>query len=388
MEHLRYLLTAVLAITLIMSVVSSMNQSYFAGLNAFADDDNDDDNSGSLSSNHGDYEQSDHENNSLKGSSDDNNGKAKQEDNEYELVQSLGNHSMATLKPDEEARLRIEIKGGDLADGTYNITFACDSPNFSKDFHATLIIEDGRGNFEEELALSNVTYTGCEVDVDNLSLTFPPFTNMANKDDDNGSSKGSNDHDQKDHNNSGRGSNGEGSSNGQRNDRKHRIVNSTSGAEIHKGHQKANSASPGEYKPSWNYTLQANGTAMNEIQGENLMHNVSASVDVDMSVWKSNNAMILLDVINGTVEAGNQTYTIKVGYALYSLNHDTIKIAALAMDGDSNVLRLRMQGTAVNEDDKFPIESKSIDLTFVANSPLQNRFGDWQLTLDGIVSED
>ena len=50
MENLRYLLVAIAALTLVMSVVSGVNPNYFAGLSAFADheeEEEDEDNSGS-----------------------------------------------------------------------------------------------------------------------------------------------------------------------------------------------------------------------------------------------------------------------------------------------------------------------------------------------------
>ncbi len=50
MDNLRCLLAAIVGLTLIMSVVSGVNPRYFAGMNAFAD--HDDDNSGSSNDDH------------------------------------------------------------------------------------------------------------------------------------------------------------------------------------------------------------------------------------------------------------------------------------------------------------------------------------------------
>jgi hypothetical protein len=86
-----------------------------------------------------------------------------------------------------------------------------------------------------------------------------------------------------------------------------------------------------------------------------------------MSVWKSNRAIILLDVIGGTVEIEDQDYTVRIGYAFYSIQHDVMKVVALVTDDDGNVLKLKLRGSAVNDTDTFPMESGSIDLTFGGN---------------------
>jgi len=397
MENLRYLLVAIAALTLIMSVVSSVNPSYFVGLNAYADhedDEEDDDNSGS-STNDEENEQDDEEH------EDDDN------DNERKLEQTLGNHSKATLEVDEDAELEIEIEEGDLDDGIHDITFACNNTDVSKEFADSLNVTDGHGDFEADLGLSNGTYTGCEVDVGELSATFPTFNIMPdeehdeedeeehdddNEDNDTESSSGSNRHDDEDEededddDNSGRGSQNQGSAEEKRKERKERIVSTTSGAEIHERHRNANPHSPGEYDPGWNYTLTANGTAIQPADDEGLLQEENATLNANMSIWKSNRAIILFDVVGGTVEIADQDYTIRIGYAIYSLHHDAIKVVALGTDDDGNVYKLRLRGNAVNEGDPFPMESGSIDLLFGGNvDQSNNRFEDWSFLLEGTV---
>jgi hypothetical protein len=469
MEHLRYLLAAIVAITLITSIVSSVNPSYFAGLNAFADDneEEDDKNDNSDSNNQEDDQHEDDEDDSVT-------NKEEQGDND-KLVETLGNHSKATIETDNDhIGLEVEIEDGDLEDNTFDVTFSCESPNVDKEFTNALEVEDGNGSFDTDIALSNGTYTGCEVEVGDLSATFSSFSIISEEDDEendgendnNTHGQGTQEHEKdRDHKesselkteddgieikvevqdinmtdgsydaifaceepdfnvtldnafevNDGEGKLEEtiGLANGtyascdlsvegtvlasfdkfivsedtedqdsqveeKRHERRSHIVSTINGTMIHERHNKSNPASPGEYLPDWNYTLEAVGVA----------NETDATVDMNLSVWKSNGAIILLDVIDGTVQVGNHTYTIKIGYALYSLNHDAMRVVALGVDDDGNISKLRLHGTAVNEDDEFPMESGSIDLTFEGSSgPMDNRFGDWELAVDGTVSAD
>lgn len=490
MENLRYLLAAIAALTLIMSVVSSVNPSYFAGLSAFADhdeDEEDNDNSGSNDEEREEEDDEERDDDEHEEEDDDDKGKSgKNEDKEHEededeLVQSLGNHSNTTLEIDDEAELQVEIEDGDLDDGTYDVMFACDSPDIDKEFADALDVEDGEGEFEADLALSNGTYTGCEVEVGELSATFPSFNIMPDDedeekdDDDEDEREGEDKEEREEREHEGKeksklkvedegveievelkglnmtdGSydavfacespdfsvtlddafeveDGEGEleaeiglANGtysgcditvegtalasfdtftvseeteeeqeveeKRKERKERIVSTTNGTKIHERHRSENAASPGDYRPGWNYTLKADGTAMHEVHDEDIMHEANATVNIDMSVWKSNHAIILLDVVGGTVEVENQDYTIRIGYAIYSIQHDAMKMLALATDDDGNVFRLKLRGSAVDGGDQFPMESGSIDLIFGGSTgDSNNRFEEWNLLLEGTI---
>ncbi len=400
MEYLRYLVAALTAFTLIMSVVSGVNPSYFAGLNAFADHggEQEDDNSTSSSGSNDHHELEDDDDADKHGTDEE------LEKDENELVRPLGNHSKVFLEVAGDAELEIEIEDGDLDDGIHDIVFTCDSPDVNKEFADSLNVTEGHGGYDADLGLSNDTYAGCEIEVGDLSAAFPTFTVLPDQhedendqdeedgeeheddkeDNDTDSSRGSKPHDDEvdeedDDENSGSGSHSSGSTEDKRKERKERIVSTTSGADIHERHRNANPHSPGEYNPGWNYTLAANGTAMQATDDESLMQEVGATVNVNMSVWKSNRAIILLDVIDGTVEYEDQDYTVRIGYALYSVQHDVMKVVALATDDDGNVIRLKLRGNAVDEADTFPLESSSIDLI------LGGHFEDWNLLLEGTV---
>jgi hypothetical protein len=560
MENSRYMLAAMAAFSLIMSVVSGVNPSYFAGQNAFADDEDEfveslgehskatletDDGEVDLEikiedgdlengeynvmftcdspdidevfnsaleveEGEGDFEaELDLEEGEYSGcevsvgdlsasfpafavlaheeddedetedeeheEDDDNKGGPDREErkDKHNIVQSLGNNSKATLQiDDDEAELEVEIEDGDLDDETYDVMFACDSPDIDEEFAGALEIEDGEGEFETELALSNGTYAGCEVDVGGLSASFPSFTIMSHEGDDE-------EHDEEDEHKRGHGheakfesklkaeddrveievevegldmtdgsydavfacedpdfsltledafevEDGEGEfeaeiglANGtysdcditiegtvlasfdtftvseetedeqerkveqKRKEKRERIVTTINGITIHEKHRSQNAASPGEYQPGWNYTLMANGTAMQRA-GNETDNEADAEVLVDMAIWKSNRAIVLLDVINGTVHVDNQTYTVVLGYAIHVIQHDTIRVAALAVDDDGNIFKLKLRGSA-SDDAEFPMESGSIDLTFEGSSSPHNRLGEWNLMLEGTI---
>jgi hypothetical protein len=407
MQYLRSLVAALTAFTLIMSVVSSVNPSYFAGLNAFADhedeqeedDDNNNNDSNSSSGSNDDHE-ADDDDDVDKDSTDEH------EDDENELVQPLGIHSKVFLEVDDEAELEVEIEDGDLDDGSYDVIFSCESPEIDKEFANSLSVTEGHGEFDADLGLSNDTYAGCEVEVGDLFTTFPTFTVIPDehededdqdekddeeheddKEDDNDadSSRGSNLHDDRvdaedDDENSGSGSHSSANIEDKRKERKERIVSTITGADVHERHRNANPNSPGEYNPGWNYTLTADGTAVQATDDESLTQEEDdVTVDLNMSVWKSNRAIILLDVIDGTFEYKDQDYSIRIGYALYSVQHDVMKVVALATDDDGNIFKLKLRGNAVEEEDTFPMESGSIDLI------LGGHFENWNLLLEGTV---
>ena len=397
MEYFRYLVAALTAFTLIMSVASSANPTYFAGLNAFADheDEQEDDNSNSSSGSNDDHDDDENRH-----------GIDEEYDDEKEHVQALGNRSKVSLEVDDGAELEVEIEDGDLDDGRYDVMFACESPEINKEFADSLNVTEGHGEYEADLGLSNDTYTGCEVKVGNLSAIFPTFTVTSDehdyederdeKDDeeheddderlDSKSSSGSSRHDDEadDDNNSARGSSIKDIIEEKRKERKERIVSTMTGAEIHERHRNSNPHSPGEYDPGWNYTLNADGTAMQAADSESLMEE-DVTIDIDMSVWKSNRAIILLDVVGGTVEIENNQYTVRIGYALYSIQHDVMKVVALATDDEGNVSKLRLRGSAV-DGDQFPMESGSIDLIFGGDiDQSNNRFEEWGLLAEGTV---
>jgi len=349
------LLGSLVALTLLFSVVSTVNPGYFAGLRAYAD-----------------YA----EKNDERSNQEDHNG--------ANLVQTLGDHSEVAIKTgDNGAVLGVRVQGGDLQNGTHSFEFNCTSPLVSKNFSNGLVVEGGQGEFREGLALANGTYSGCEFNVGNLSASFPSFTVQIIQDD------GQEKEDQQNDSNNGQLNN---KNDDQQNDvddhvkekrkeKSERIASTLTGSAIHERHRKAHAESPGVYAPNSNFTLTANGTAMNNGT------KADSEVNMHLAVWKSNRAIVLLDVLGGTVDVGNQSYKVLIGYGVYSANHDAVKIASLAVDKDGNVMKLELRGSAIDEESQLPKDSGSVNLMFEGSTDAWNsKLGDWKLELEGTLT--
>ncbi len=108
-----------------------------------------------------------------------------------------------------------------------------------------------------------------------------------------------------------------------------------------------------------------------------------------MAVWKSNKALILLNLLNGTVDVGGETYDIELGYALYSISHDAMRLHAFVSDEEGNILKLKLRGHAADEEAGFPMTAgESLDLVFEGNSGYGSSSleGAWELTLEGTLT--
>jgi hypothetical protein len=157
-------------------------------------------------------------------------------------------------------------------------------------------------------------------------------------------------------------------------ERKRRAVAAReSGEQIHQRHMQANPASRGEYSPGLNYTLETSGTA-----GEQ-----DATLAIDISVWKSNGAVIIMDIVGGTATVGGEEYDIKVGYALYSIHHNVFRSAALAVADNDDVFALRLHGVADAEAELAATAGGApVELAF---DGIAQSFGGWTLKLDGTL---
>lgn len=103
---------------------------------------------------------------------------AEQED---AVEQVLGENSEVRLKG--TGNLKVKVKEGDLADGTYNVTFACSSPEIDEEFEDALTVSEEQGEFEQELNLDDGTYQGCEVTAGDLTAELPEFAVPIGEDD-------------------------------------------------------------------------------------------------------------------------------------------------------------------------------------------------------------
>lgn len=259
---------------------------------------------------------------------------------------------------DDGVELKVKVRGLNMSDGTYDALLTCDDPKTEMKIPGAFEVEDGEGELEAEIELANGTYNGCELAVgDNLLASFRSFTISEENDDDEVSDK--------------------------RKEHRKDIISRLDGNEIHKRRMNANPASPGDYNPGWNYTLMANGTA----EQSAIDDDATANVTIDMAVWKSNRALVLFSVLNGTVAVGAEEYEVELGYALYSVNHNVMRLFAFVSDDSGGIYKLKLRGHAA-EDSEFPNSAgESIEMIFDGNSgPGRNSLNhEWELMLEGTI---
>jgi hypothetical protein len=157
------------------------------------------------------------------------------------------------------------------------------------------------------------------------------------------------------------------------------IVAKGSGEQIHQRHMQASPASRGEYTPGLDYTLEASGTASGETEQD-------ATLAMDISVWKSNSAIVIMDVVGGTITVGQQEYEIVVGYGIYSVRHNVFRSAALAVADNGEVLALRLYGVAGTGSVELATAAGEgpVELAFDGNAH-RNSVDEWVLVLDGTL---
>jgi hypothetical protein len=286
-----------------------------------------------------------------------------------------------------DSRIRLESEGGrvelevevetNMTDGTYDAKFICDEPPVDMTIEDGFRVQDGEGKLDAELELADGTYGGCKVESENE--TIASFDSFAIKHEDSDDEEDSGDVENK------------------RKEKRKDIVTRISANEEHKRRLNASPASTGDFDPGWNYTLSANGTASPrsgiDSDAESLGTSVGEAeveVNLDMGVWKSNRALVLLSVLNGTVMVDDNEYTVELGYALYSISHNAMRIGAFVSDEDGNIYKLKLRGTATGEDAEFPGTSgESTDLVFEGNSgAARNSISGWQLELEGTVKAE
>ncbi len=306
----------------------------------------------------------------------------------------------------DDVEIKVKVNGLNMSDGTYDVTLSCDDPEINMTFESALLVEEGEGMFKAEVTLVNGTYIGCELSAgDTLLASFDSFRIDQTYTDEEIEEK--------------------------RKEKRRDIVSQLDAREEHKRRMNAHPASTGDYEPGWNYTLVANGTAYQKAHDDEEADDVAedtstnsteieiptnstdtttnstdtttdetdvipeeidgsvAEVDIDMAVWKSNKALILLNVLGGTVEVEGEIYNVEIGYALYSLHHDVMRIGAFVTDESGNVYKLKLRGYASGEDAEFPdAPGGTIELEFEGKGgPGRNALNSgWELSLEGTLT--
>lgn len=163
--------------------------------------------------------------------------------------------------------------------------------------------------------------------------------------------------------------------------RRKAIVAGESGRQIHERHMQANPRSSGPYEPGRDYTLEVVGVATDGMQGSAK----DIALIIDMSVWKSNGAVVIIDIVDGTVTLGEEEYEIKLGYALYSQNHSVFRSAALVESVDGDVFTLKLRGTMAAGSELPASEGAVSGLEFEGNAHQMNSLDGLNLMLQGTI---
>ncbi len=257
---------------------------------------------------------------------------------------------------ENRVKIEAELKGLTLADGSYDAVFSCTSPSVEKTFAEAFRVHDSEGKFKEKFTLEEGTYDGCKITSEEIVIAVGSFEIDSNEVRENA------------------------------HDRKQEIVTTVNAKEIHERHVKAEPASPGPYQPGQQYKLIAAGDA---VDGD---ITAKAEVEIDAAVWKSNSAIVLIDITGGKVTIDDGTaseYDVVVGYAIFSMKSNTLRINALAVDDAGETHDLRLRGEAEMHEDMAPeMVLDSLHLLFDGNSgKAKNEFGDWELFLDGAIEK-
>lgn len=291
------------------------------------------------------------------------------DEHEEEMEDEDGKSKTKLKAEDDGIEVEVEKEGLDLDNGLYNVTFSCTDPAVSMAFEDGLEVEDGEGDFEANIALEEGTYSGCEVAVDEPEMTLASFDDFTVT------------HEEEDEHDEETEEEDEHEVNEHRKDRAEEAEHKVD--EIKERILNAEPASPGPVTPGLNYTLTAAGTTDEETAQD-------ATADLELLSWKSTPAIAILAVVGGEVQVGDTDYTVLIGYAIYSLNHDAVRINALAVDEASgDVIKVTLRGSAA-EDAEFPDASgESVNLHFEGSSgPQNNKIGGVVVILDGALEAE
>jgi hypothetical protein len=270
--------------------------------------------------------------------------------------------SRVDIKGDGTVRLEISISHPGFTAGTYDVTLSCVEPvGMSVVLTDVLVVdESGNGKFRIETSLGPGSYSGCEASIEEESgrmviATFDTFKVEEEHEDNRMLDE-------------------------KKRDRKHALLERIVTGDIHRRHIDAvRASSPGDYEPGTKYNLTADGTIEGDATG--------AKVEVDLGVWKSNRAIILMDILGGNVTVGEDSYTIRIGYAIYSMQNDVLSVRALATDdATGEIVSLKLRGNA-SSDTTFPMaDGDAMELQFEGKSGrFANQIGNWELSLEGKI---
>jgi inhibitor of cysteine peptidase len=157
-----------------------------------------------------------------------------------------------------------------------------------------------------------------------------------------------------------------------------------SGVGLYMQHLRSGAPTIEQYPSNVKYILSANGTATS--LDNNDTENVS--VRIEFATWKSNNRIVSMDILNGTITIGDREETVQAGHAYYLPFIQMLRIYGLvqyeAQDGQTYVKMLRINSIPSSVQGELPTEDSDQPFTFdsSANSRLD---AEYRLNITGQV---
>jgi predicted secreted protein len=140
-----------------------------------------------------------------------------------------------------------------------------------------------------------------------------------------------------------------------------------------------------QYPQNMKYTLTANGTATsfngNSTEDANLI--------IQFASWKSNNRVVSMDVLNGTIKIGDREETVRAGHAYYLVSMQMLRIYGLVpyeeQDSPSYVKMLRVNSIPSSAQGELPTKD-SPDAVYTFESSANSRLNaEYRLNMTGHV---
>ena len=167
-------------------------------------------------------------------------------------------------------------------------------------------------------------------------------------------------------------------------DQKREQYVSESAEQRHNEHISSRAPITGPFQANMNYTLQASGNATT-ISNQTSTDN--ATLNLNMSTWKSTRSLVAMDITGGSLKVGNNITTISSGHAYYLINHPRLIVFGYVVDKNNNttdvkllkVFSFSMNGTAL------PTSTSDSPLAIHILGPESKLSSEWFVSMDGRI---
>lgn len=179
---------------------------------------------------------------------------------------------------------------------------------------------------------------------------------------------------------------------------KRREYASETAGQRHNEHVAMHGQNVGPYITNMNYTLTANGTATSVSDNST---STDVSISMNLSVWKSTDGLVSMDIMNGTINIGdNETIQIHNGYAYYLVHNHQFRALGFIVDTNNasssggqgnettsmNLQLLKLySGSDRSGGNLLPTSSAGQPLEISILSPQSKLASEWFLKMSGEV---